>query len=130
MEGIGYPVENLFLQQSSNFLIHRNPVIKKLVTALMMMLFVFSITPRKLLHDFVAHHKDAVPVAAGDNPVFSAAGFNCKTDNLVAVSPFTGVENDFEPAVFYVFPQKRDTLLLRFYSSPYFYFELRGPPAC
>lgn len=55
----------------------------------MLVLFAFSITPKKTLHDLVADHKDT-PVKTSDSksPQFDVSGFRCNCDNLVVESPF------------------------------------------
>jgi hypothetical protein len=96
----------------------------------MLVLFAFSITPKKALHDVLTNHRDRhyQQNASGDDQL-TRAGFNCKCDNLVAESPFTGHDNRFELTVPRFFPDQKDAVLYNYYSTPHFFFELRGPPS-
>jgi hypothetical protein len=54
-------------------------------------LFAFSITPKIVLHNLVANHKDgktktSLPDAYSTQ--LSKASFNCQCDNLISESPF------------------------------------------
>jgi len=96
----------------------------------MLIIFGFSITPKIILHNIVADHKDT-PFQSSHNSSAQlfAAGFNCNCDNLVVESPFT---NDFNPlqlkaAIF--FKLHFADVITDFYSQHHFYSELRGPPA-
>ena len=104
-------------------------IIKQLLAGFLLLVFTFSITPKKFLHDAIANHKDRIAVAASAEAQLSHAGFICKCDNLVAESPFTNdiIHFDFAPAPF--LSEQKDTRLCHFYTSSYFFFELRGPPA-
>jgi hypothetical protein len=95
----------------------------------MLVLFAFSITPKKILHDLVADHKDT-PVKTSDSktPQFDVSGFRCNCDNLVVESPFLNEG----PAL--------EIILTSFYFTPpvetdnnlsvvhLYYATLRGPP--
>lgn len=97
---------------------------------MLLWLFAFSITPKKSLHDVFTHHKDqAHKRVTTDATEVSKAGFNCKTDNLVAESPFTQQQQDIELASPPSFPASPVVALQRYYYSAFFFFELRGPPA-
>ncbi len=104
-------------------------IIRQLLAGFLLLVFAFSITPKKFLHDAIANHKDKIAVAASADTQLSHAGFICKCDNLVAESPFTDdiVPFNFTPAL--VFSVQKDTRLYHLYTSDYFFFELRGPPA-
>lgn len=57
----------------------------------MLLVFAFSITPKKLLHDLVANHKDVkiqTTKTGNDLPQLSKAGFHCQCDQLVVQTPF------------------------------------------
>ena len=108
----------------------KNQYIRKVLAALMLILFAFSITPKLLLHDLVANHKDSpLPSSAKNNAAFNKAGFNCGCDNLVVESPF--VENPV--AALSIVPQIFSSLFTAepndFISLVHFYIELRGPPS-
>ena len=95
----------------------------------MLAVFAFSVTPKILLHNLVADHKDT-PIKSNhsNQEQFSRAGFNCNCDNLVVESPFL---NDFIPVDLSVekqFALQKISYADNFHSLNYFYFELRGPP--
>jgi hypothetical protein len=108
----------------------KNQSIRKILAALMLVLFAFSVTPKLLLHNLVANHKDTpVKCSANNNAQFNIAGFNCGCDNLVVESPF--VENSVTAEIItqQVFYQYINTEVKDFISVNQFYFELRGPPS-
>ena len=104
-------------------------IIRYFLAAPLMALFAFAITPRIILHDAVAHHKDT-PFATNDkqDAQLNNAGFNCNCDNLVVESPFTGeleVQSLHVLTMYLVLPVPRGenlSFIRRFYS------KLRGPP--
>jgi hypothetical protein len=108
---------------------HKNNIIRSVLAALMMAVFAFSVTPKILLHDLVADHKDTpIKPNHSNQEQISKAGFNCNCDNLVAESPFV---NDFIPVDLSLtkeFAQQQTFFKSEFTSSRNFYTELRGPP--
>ena len=105
-------------------------IIRQLVAGVLLLVFTFSITPKRFLHDAFARHKDkTAPVFSGNEPQVSYAGFICKCDNLVAESPFTDEIVYFDFASIQPSSVQKDTTLFHFYSSDFFFFKLRGPPA-
>jgi|SRR6185369_6625473 len=96
----------------------------------MLVLFAFSITPKKTLHDLVTNHRDThIKLANPTQDLVAKAGFNCPVENLVAESAFTNQDNHFEFVQLTLFPGKQGSTLYSFYSTPRFFFGLRGPPA-
>ncbi|HVY75471.1 MAG TPA: hypothetical protein VG890_11610 [Puia sp.] len=63
------------------------PFIRRIFAALSLLLFTFSATPKKFLHDILANHKDTERVSTTE-PVFYASGFQCHCEDLVVVAPF------------------------------------------
>ncbi len=101
-----------------------------MIAGVLLLVFSFSITPKKLLHDAIANHKDKTALAAtGDATQLSHTGFTCKCDDLVAESLFTADIAHFDFAAPICYSVQTGAALYHFYSSPYFFFELRGPPA-
>jgi hypothetical protein len=96
----------------------------------MLCLFVFSITPRKTLHDLFACHPDTrkeVPKSVGER--LSRDGFHCSCDQpelqmpfieypVLTVVPIPAILNDECP-----FPY-----VARLYESTHDFSKLRGPP--
>ena len=96
----------------------------------MLMLFAFSVTPKLILHDLVANHKDTPLKCSTDNhSQFNVAGFNCGCDNLVVESPFVDTHVAAEIIAPQIFSQHINTEVKSFISVNQFYFELRGPPS-
>ena len=130
MNAVYYAAQYLYLQQSSKYLLAQKSIIRQLLAGVLLLVFTFSIAPKKFLHDAIANHTDKITVVSpGDNPQLSNTGFICKCDNLVAESPFTNeiLYFDFVPVP--VFSVQQTLPLYHFYSSAVFFFELRGPPA-
>jgi hypothetical protein len=101
-----------------------------LVAGGLLLLFAFSITPKKPLHDFFANHKDT-PVKSSGNKTeqFSQAGFNCNCENLVVEFPFAAssfTETPGRPVIYRSVPYSQ--IIDVFHPAPPRYFELRGPP--
>lgn len=120
----------LHLQQSSKYLLSHKLIIKQLLAGVLLLVFTFSIAPKKFLHDAIANHTDKVIVVSpGDSAQVTNTGFICKCDNLVAESPFTNEVTHFEFAAVPVFSEQQTASLNHFYSSEVFFYTLRGPPA-
>lgn len=97
---------------------------------MMLIVFAFSVTPKKILHDLVANHTDK-SIGSATSPVtkISTNGFVCKCDNLVAESPFTEGTQEFVLPAIRVFDVRQAGVLYHFYATDRFFFSLRGPPA-
>ena len=107
----------------------RKGFIRNVLAGLMVLLFAFSITPKIMLHDLIANHKDR-PYAVNDSNTkeIDASGFHCHYDNLVVESPFL---DDCFPVGITQLPAPEQLFSLapnRFHFATHFYFGLRGPP--
>jgi hypothetical protein len=103
--------------------------LRRCISAMFMLLFALSITPRKVLHDVLVNHKDDISYQHQSAPSIAKSGFHCDTDNNVAESPFTGEEPASLPARFTAFISFDDAVNSPLHSIDVFYFSLRGPPA-
>jgi hypothetical protein len=107
------------------------PTIRRISAGILLLLFAFSLTPKKTLHDFFAHHKD-IPLKYGDTKAeqLCQSGFTCNCENLVVESPFTAtmVSIELQTPVIVGSTQYR-MIRSTFRKLPPLYFELRGPPA-
>jgi hypothetical protein len=126
-----YVINDLICNTVANNWLAKNPIIRSVLAGVFLMLFAFSITPKKSLHDLITNHKDQTynPCKEGIGEV-SKAGFNCKCDNLVAESPFTQQLSVIELPV--LLPASAQ-YVIRYHHYDYsdnFFFELRGPPVC
>lgn len=107
-----------------------NSVIRYLLGVLMLFLFGFSVTPKKILHDIFANHKDnAHRTDEVSFQQLNQTRFNCDTDNLVVESAFTEHDYSIDIAAPVAVAIRQSIACYHFYSSSLFFFELRGPPA-
>jgi len=105
--------------------------IQRILSGFLLVLFAFSITPKKVLHDLVANHRDSHSKTCADNSTTKIvkAGYNCNTEDLVAESPF--IENSCPtelpepPSLSLIFSDRPEN----FYYFHQLFAELRGPPA-
>lgn len=128
MYTIVFRLKFIFLQQYCKNVL-RNSIIHKLLAGLMLFLFVFSIAPKKILHDLVADHKDTpTQLHHSTAKQLHPIAFNCNCDNLVVDLPFV-YQNDIiqliTPLSYYSFSDNR--IYNRCYQNN-FDLELRGPP--
>ena len=104
-------------------------IIRKVIAAVMLVIFSFSVTPTILLHNWFADHIDSVKKVNGtDQEQLSAKKFFCQCDNIVAESPFTETGNILIPVPGQTFALKQGHRFIQVISTPRFYFSLRGPP--
>ncbi len=89
----------------------------------MLLLFTFSITPKKILHDVFANHRDTVNNLSSHSkvPLIVNPGINCPCDNLVAESPFTGEAPAFSLSVPFSFAVQPILFTNSFHSTNQFF---------
>ncbi|HQW83588.1 MAG TPA: hypothetical protein PK987_03965 [Ferruginibacter sp.] len=104
--------------------------IKKIVAAFLLLVFAFSITPTIILHNWFAHHTDAVANKREHHKeTIGIKLFNCHCDNIVAVSPFTEPEKiDLLPIVRH-YTVASTVVKVYPISTASILYSLRGPPA-
>jgi hypothetical protein len=111
-------------------MIQKKLYIKNIVTSVLLVLFAFSTTPRNILHDLFANHKDEVSLSKKtSSSQVKTFDYLCKVENTVVESPFIESSSHFD---FSTFPQVTQHSIFTSYfftSSKYFFFEHRGPPA-
>ena len=106
--------------------------IRQILAVVMLLVFTFSITSQKTIHDLVAKHSDKLRCDVHKNlPIEQVenSSIHCSHDNLVATSPF--VEFNFnielEQSISNI---ATNTQLLNFYFYNNNYsLDSRGPPA-
>lgn len=105
--------------------------IRQFLAVIMLLVFAFSITSQKTIHDIVAKHSDKIKCDVHKNfPIDQVenASIHCSQDNLVATSPFL----DFNFEIKLSAPVQRrvtNTDLVCFYFSNNNYSLVsRGPP--
>lgn len=109
---------------------YKNYFIKKIVAAVMLLVFAFSITPTIVFHNWLADHTDTVKkITDTKGDQLGKRTINCNCDNIVAESPFT------EPGKEIIDPAKNIFSLVSVYNpvhlttSAHISYSLRGPPA-
>jgi hypothetical protein len=114
--------------QHSNKLKNRS-IIQQSLAFVMLLLFTFSITPKRYLHDLIANHEDFYSFHSGGETTVTKTSINCQCEDLVVSTPF--VEASFELSLSSLVYHKE------FASSSYHSYFLntcstkdsRGPPA-
>jgi hypothetical protein len=106
----------------------RSVYITRFLSGFLLLVFAFSITPKRILHDLFANHVDNVP-GKNSNSTYHVidAGFNCDNDHLVVESSFLGTHTVFSILSIPVLTSYviKDIPL---YSSSEIISSLRGPP--
>jgi hypothetical protein len=107
------------------------PVIRSLSAAFLLLLFAFSVMPKKTLHDWFANHRD-ISFSPDDSqsPSYLVSGYWCHCENLVVEFPFVSDYAAVEIAARLSFPVVHSSPSACFYAAHHFYSELRGPPQC
>ncbi len=94
-----------------------------------MLVFLLGITPKKVLHNWIANHSDQVPVGGKNHHTqISYAGYQCNVENLVSESPFENVTFTtpaFDKPSFFV---PYSASIVSYYSQHFYTRDLRGPP--
>lgn len=118
------------MQRSSKKLpLFKDQIIKKSFAGFLMVVFVFSITPTILLHNWVANHSDTVKKStATKQPQVSKKLFNCHCDNIVAESPFTELYKISIAPVAPFFSLVENNRPVLFPEPACIFHSLRGPP--
>jgi hypothetical protein len=109
--------------------VKNNPVIRKRIAFLMVLLFLFSITPKKHWHDLLAAHTDTYAAAVAGEATLSPEGFNCHADDLVVSTPFIEIAPAAETVLLPAYTPYTLFCPSRFFSSPSKAKDSRGPPA-
>ena len=106
-----------------------NQTIRSLISLFFLCLFTFCITPKKVLHNWIANHKDQTHFKNNlQNKSVGNAGYHCNTDNLVAESPFESNNIHLPGKVAAVFSDNNNAPTTRLYSVLRLFIPLRGPP--
>ena len=120
----------LFNLRGSSIDLKQTNTIQKIISFFLIILFALSNTPRIVIHDLLADHKDTYcsgQIAHGAS--VTKAGINCHFDQFVAESPFveTPSLNTTHAALF--FSIAKDDCHCLYYSLSIISYGLRGPPA-
>jgi hypothetical protein len=105
--------------------------IRQILAALMLMVFAFSITSQKTIHDLVASHSDKVKCDVHKNlPIDQVenTSIHCSHDNLVAASPFLDFNFSIELAHPVLNIVTNTHLVCFYFSNNNYSLDSRGPP--
>ena len=105
--------------------------IRQTLAAFMLMVFAFSITSQKTIHDLVASHSDKVKCDVHKNlPIDQVenARIHCSHDNLVATSPFLDFNFNIELAQPVLNIVTNTHLVCFYFSNNNYSLDSRGPP--
>jgi hypothetical protein len=106
----------------------RHHIVKKLAGVFVLCTFLLSITPKQVIHNLVADHKDVSSHKTNDRLQFNEATYHCDCNNIVATSPFLEAAQNPDTQI----PQP---VFAYTFSKPFSLFTaeqinltLRGPP--
>jgi hypothetical protein len=115
--------------QQSNILLHR-PTIRFITGGLLLLVFAFSITPKVVLHNVFANHKDVRYPSGEKETQVNKSGFYCDTENQVVEIPYlehySFVVDRIIGVTFQAFQSRKGH---QFLSFTCFITGLRGPPS-
>jgi hypothetical protein len=104
-------------------------IIQKPLAFFALLVFFFSATPKKFLHDLVADHQDFYAALPGDNPGISNSGFNCHIHDLVVSTPFLVVNSFSETGTGAAYALYTEKGFVRYTLPTCITKDSRGPPA-
>ncbi|HEX3025464.1 MAG TPA: hypothetical protein VHP12_09650, partial [Chitinophagaceae bacterium] len=106
--------------------------LKKLTAMFLLVIFMFSITPKRVLHSIFANHTDSQTVNLNSSAKRVAqifkSGFNCQIDSLVVESSFLQPVSDCGVLLNRHFSILKIKKYAPFAISPANDISLRGPP--
>jgi hypothetical protein len=74
----------------------QSSTIRRFSAAFFLLLFSLCITPKRILHDLLANHKDVQTAKNLPIEQIATSGFHCHIDDLVVVEPFLpGIQTDY-----------------------------------
>lgn len=108
----------------------KNQIIQKIVAAVLLIVFAFSITPAIVFHNCLADHTDTLKkITATNHEQVGKQTFNCNCDNIVAQSPFTDPDKEIITPVENFFSSFVVGKHVHFTTALHIFYSLRGPPA-
>ncbi len=110
----------------------RNHFVRRRVSALLLVIFALSATPKQFLHDVFANHKDTPSTNSSDkfhHQKIGKAVIHCQLDDLVVEAPYISFNNNTEVFTPFVFIVSYSETYISFLSSFPISFGLRGPPS-
>ena len=105
--------------------------IRQILAVVMLLVFAFSITSQKTIHDLVASHSDKIKCDVHKNlPIEQVenASIHCSHDNLVVASPFLDFNFTIELAQPVASIATNTNLVCFYFSNNNYSLDSRGPP--
>lgn len=103
--------------------------IRKFFALVLLLIFTFSATPKKYLHDLVADHSDFYGVVSGDDSdIVTKTGFNCHCEDLVVSIPFIQTTFSTDFSLSYLYEEFAAASYRQFNLITKYTKDLRGPP--
>ena len=102
--------------------------IRRFLAAFTLLLFCFCVTPKRILHDLLANHRDTQTSTHRPFEEIAKSGFHCHIDDLVVVAPFLPAVQSVNTASFHCLDLRFSELIFPFsfvYPSGN---DNRGPP--
>jgi len=111
--------------------LYRSKFQKGIVTAIFLLLFVLSVTPKQVLHDIITgHHHTDVKYTGVTHWQAPKNNMLCNWHDQAVESPFID-QPDFQvPQSIIAHLSYVNHYTIPYYSAEHFFSSLRGPPAC
>jgi hypothetical protein len=109
-----------------------NKIFKQFLALAMLVVFAFSITPQKSIHDLVARHIDPTSCEVHkDLPIeqIEKTELHCTFDFQVATTPFVDYDFSIQVPTPFIAAAKNESLVLATLSQLSIVSDSRGPPA-
>ncbi len=109
-----------------------NKIFKQFLALAMLVVFAFSITPQKSIHDLVARHIDPTSCEVHkDLPIeqIEKTELHCTFDFQVATTPFVDYDFSIQVQTPFIAAAKNESLVLATLSQLSIVSDSRGPPA-
>ena len=109
-----------------------NKIFKQFLALAMLVVFAFSITPQKSIHDLVARHIDPTKCEVHkDLPIeqIEKTELHCPFDFQVATTPFVDYDFSIQVQTPFIAAAKNESFVLATLSQLSIVSDSRGPPA-
>jgi hypothetical protein len=105
-------------------------IIQQISAAFLLVLFTFSITPKRFIHDVLAQHTDSKVICNNDisEKHFHESGIKCECDQLVVESPFLQTIVAFHSNITHCYFITSQLFVQHYFSIHHTLVSLRGPP--
>lgn len=105
------------------------PTIRALGSIFLLVTFSFGITPKIVLHNLLAHHKDIHSLNPGKTDQLTQAGFHCACESLVVALPYLDLPAYIPQDIAGCFLTSQVRTEDQIFLTGHFIFGFRGPPS-